>query len=63
MVCCAVLATASSRDYRSAGCKQIDDGGIILMHPESKSGCLENIIDILTKQGYKFVTVSELIQE
>lgn len=43
---------------------KIDDGGIILMHPtEPSRAALENIIDILTKRGYKFVTVSELIQE
>lgn len=43
---------------------KIDDGGIILMHPTEPSlAALDDIIDILTKRGYRFVTVSELIQE
>ena len=43
---------------------KIDDGGIILMHPTEPSlAALNDIIDILTKRGYRFVTVSELIQE
>lgn len=42
---------------------KIDDGGIILMHPTEPSlQALEDIIDILTKKGYKFVKVSELIK-
>ncbi|NLJ84309.1 MAG: polysaccharide deacetylase, partial [Halanaerobiaceae bacterium] len=43
---------------------KIDDGGIILMHPTEPSlAALDNIIDILKQRGYKFVTVSQLIQE
>lgn len=43
---------------------KIYDGGIILMHPTEPSlAALDDIIDILTKRGYRFVTVSELIQE
>ena len=43
---------------------KIDDGGIILMHPTEPSlAVLDNIIDILKQRGYKFVTVSQLIQE
>ena len=42
---------------------KIEDGGIILMHPTEPSLlALEDIIEILTKKGYNFVKVSELIK-
>lgn len=42
---------------------KIEDGGIILMHPTEPSlQALEEIINILTRKGYNFVKVSELIK-
>lgn len=44
--------------------KNAHDGGIILMHDfyESSLDALPVIIDALTEQGYRFVTVSELLK-
>ena len=43
--------------------KDVEDGDIILMHdifPTSVEAALE-IVDTLTKRGYTFVTVDELL--
>jgi peptidoglycan/xylan/chitin deacetylase (PgdA/CDA1 family) len=43
--------------------KDVEDGDIILMHdifPTSVQAALE-LIDTLTRQGYTFVTVDELL--
>ncbi|MHB8945999.1 MAG: polysaccharide deacetylase family protein [Bacillota bacterium] len=44
--------------------KRIGNGGIVLMHPVDQTAqALPQIIDYLTGQGYRLVTVSELIDE
>ncbi len=44
--------------------KRVGNGGIVLMHPVDQTAqALPQIIDYLTGQGYRLVTVSELIDE
>lgn len=45
--------------------KDVDEGDIILMHDifESSVQAALEIIDILSGQGYEFVTVDELLLE
>jgi probable sporulation protein (polysaccharide deacetylase family) len=44
--------------------KKVKNGGIVLMHPVDQTAqALPDILDFLTGQGYRLVTVSELIDE
>ena len=43
--------------------KHVDDGDIILLHDvyDTSVDAALQVVDILTKQGYTFVTVEELL--
>lgn len=55
-------ATNSTGDIERAVLKNIKDGDIVLLHDMSMSSVQAalDIVDVLQKQGYRFVTVSEL---
>ena len=55
-------ATSSVAGIESAVLKNVKDGDIILLHDMSSSSVQAalDIVDVLQKQGYRFVTVSEL---
>ena len=55
-------ATDSTGDIEKAVLKHIKDGDIVLLHDMSASSVQAalDIVDVLHKQGYRFVTVSEL---
>lgn len=57
----------ASRDAAAVCCTILDrvrDGDIILMHDMSESSVRAalNAVDLLTKEGFRFVTVSELVR-
>lgn len=67
-----IMWSADTVDWRRPGVgtivervkKRIGNGGIILMHPVDQTAqALPQIIDYLASQGYRLVTVSELIDE
>lgn len=67
-----VLWSADTVDWMRPGAsviaarveKKVRNGGIVLMHPVDQTAqALPEIIDFLTGQGYRLVTVSELIDE
>jgi peptidoglycan/xylan/chitin deacetylase (PgdA/CDA1 family) len=55
-------ATSSTGAIESAVLKNVKDGDIVLLHDMTTSSVRAalDIIDVLQKQGYRFVTVSEL---
>ena len=55
-------ATDSTGQIEKAVLKNVKDGDIILLHDMTASSVQAalNIVDVLQKQGYRFVTVSEL---
>jgi len=68
----AILWSADTIDWQRPGPgvildrvrKRVGNGGIVLMHPVDQTAqALEGIIQYLTGEGYRLVTVSELIDE
>ena len=58
-------ATSSVSGIENAVLKNVKDGDIILLHDMSSSSVQAalDIVDVLQKQGYQFVTVTELMPE
>ncbi len=68
----AILWSADTVDWMRPGVgtivervkKRLSNGGIVLMHPVDQTAqALPQVIEYLTGQGYRLVTVSELIDE
>ena len=57
-------ATDNTGDIEKAVLKNIRDGDIVLLHDMTMSSVQAalDIVDVLQKQGYRFVTVSELVR-